>query len=301
MKGFLRSVLTMIVLAATLVGGFYVYLNQTNPAEDGLVNEGGLGDKNKIDEARDKARALNADGDGDGLTLAQEQRLGTSDNNTDSDDDGVPDNADIAPLGIGRKVSKTLNWEHKGKAHSVEAYLPIDVSNYYEKKIRPQHTFNSAHYVPFVHSKDIGIERLAAELKAIIDANGSWDYYDEVMLIVTMVQQMQYAQSVMAGFDLTTKYPMQTIVTGRGDCEDTSVLAAALLKKLEYDIKLIQLEVDGKKSHVGIGVWANGVKGTSWQKGGRTFYYVETSFPNYKFGELPLEWQEGITAVLIDI
>lgn len=301
MKGFLRSVLIMVVLAAAIVGGFNAYLNQTNPADDDLVNEVVLEDKNRIEEAREKARALNTDNDGDGLTLAEEQRLGTSDTTIDSDGDGVPDNEDSAPLGIGMKVSKMLNWEYKGKQHSVEAYLPRDVSDYYEKKTRPQHSFDSQHYLPFIHSKDIGIERLAAELKAIIDANGSWDYYDEVMFVVSMVQQMRYAKSAVAGFDLTTKYPMQTIITGRGDCEDTSVLAAALLKKMEYDVKLVQLEVDGRKSHLGIGVWANGVKGISWDKGGRTFYYVETTTPGYEFGELPIEWQEGISAVLIDI
>ncbi len=303
MKGFLRSVLIMIVLAAAIVGGFYAYLQQIGSGNDDppMVHETTLDEKNKIEEAREKALALQSDTDGDGLTLAEEQRLGTSDETADSDNDGVPDNEDIVPLGVGEKISKMLNWEHKGKQHSVEAYLPIDVSNYYEKKTRPQHTFDSQHYLPFIHAEDIGIVRLAAELKAIIEANGSWDYYDEVMLVVTMVQQMQYAKSVIAGFDLTTKYPMQTLVTGRGDCEDTSVLAAALLKKMEYDVKLVQLEVEGKKSHLGIGVWANGVKGTSWNKGGRTFYYVETTTPGHKFGELPIEWKEGTSAVLIDI
>lgn len=297
MKGFLQSVLTMIILAAMLVGGFYFYSNRVIEPKDPITKS--TGEENEIDKTRNTAAMLNADEDGDGLTYYEEKQMGTSDKKIDTDEDGVPDNEDIAPTGIGRKVTKLLSWNYK-EVHSVEAILPIDISDYYEKMTRPKHTFDAPYYARFIQANDIGIQRLAAEMKEIVDNAKGWEYYDEVMFVVAMVQQMKYADSAIAGFDLTTKYPMQTIILGRGDCEDTSILAAALLRQLEYDVKLVRLDIDGNVAHFGIAVQGENTTGTSWTKGGKNYYYIETTTPS-KYGEMPLAWRDGTTAILLDV
>ncbi len=297
MKGFLQSILTMIILAAILVGGFHFYTNRVIEPKDPINKISG--EENQINQTRNTAAMLNADEDGDGLTYHEEQQLGTSDKKIDTDEDGVPDSEDIAPTGIGRKVTKLLTWNYKG-AHSVEAVLPIDVSDYYEKTMRPKHTFDAPYYAKFIQANDIGIQRLAAELKEIIDNAKGWDYYDEVMFVVSLVQHKRYADSAIAGFDLTTKYPMQTIISGRGDCEDTSILAAALLYQLEYDVKLARLDIDGNVAHLGVAVWGENTTGTSWMKGGKDYYYIETTEAS-KYGEMPIAWRDGTTATLVDM
>ena len=58
------------------------------------------------DITNEQLETLNKDQDGDGLTYQQEVALGTSDNNIDSDSDGIPDNNDAAG------TSRQCRWRH---------------------------------------------------------------------------------------------------------------------------------------------------------------------------------------------
>lgn len=68
--------------------------------------------------------------------------------------------------------------------------------------------------------------------------------------VVSFVQHLPYTPDrVATGYDEWPKYPLETLIEG-GDCEDTSVLMAALLRQMGYDVVLFLLP-----RHVAVGVW----------------------------------------------
>ncbi|WP_298665711.1 hypothetical protein [uncultured Methanofollis sp.] len=75
------------------------------------------------------------------------------------------------------------------------------------------------------------------------------------------------------------KYPVETLVDGEGDCEDSSILAASLLTFMGYDTVLL-----GYSDHMAVGVQMTGngpyyadYTPRSYDFGGKRYYYVETT------------------------
>lgn len=75
------------------------------------------------------------------------------------------------------------------------------------------------------------------------------------------------------------KYPVETLVDGKGDCEDSSILAAALLSLMDYDVVLL-----GYSDHMAVGVqmtdfgpYYAGYTPKYYDFGGKRYYYVETT------------------------
>ncbi len=94
------------------------------------------------------------------------------------------------------------------------------------------------------------------------------------------------------------KYPIETMVERNGDCEDLSILAAALIKSVGLDVSLVYiLPLEGEKStHMAMGVVGE-FKGRHYELEGRKYYYTETTGTdwltnrsNWKIGEMPKEY-----------
>ena len=96
------------------------------------------------------------------------------------------------------------------------------------------------------------------------------------------------------------KFPLETMIEDRGDCEDHAILAAACLVRLGYDARLVSLAYDAGPGHMALAVagaeeMPDGFA-LSDPASGRKFYYCEvtsdgaTRSPDaisFRIGELP--------------
>lgn len=108
---------------------------------------------------------------------------------------------------------------------------------------------------------------------------------EKVKFVIRFVQSLPYTvDSVTTPWNEYPRYPIETLFDRGGDCEDTSILVAALLNRLGYDTALLLLP---NEQHAAVGVSITGVSGSYYTKDGVKYYYVETTGTGYEIGEIP--------------
>ena len=203
-----------------------------------------------------------------------------------------------------RTMVKNLKWQYN-IPWEWKIEVPKEVVTYYRTKSRPKWTGYFTYYSKYIEPNDKGLINLISGLKATITEariKYLWDYDDEIMFVVSMVQQLKYLPDSVLGLEDYEKYPIETIMDDGGDCEDKAILCAALLKKMGYDVSMIFLETDDKsRSHIALGVNMQKVHvGSYFPRNGRQYYYVETTIPGWGIGEIPEEW-DGLPGVVIEV
>ena len=142
----------------------------------------------------------------------------------------------------------------------------------------------------FVTSDEEVIKDITNKLKKISDEENFNDL-DEVNFILKFVQNIDYAyDNKTKGCVEYWKFPVETLVEKKGDCEDTSVLYASILDALGYDIALLYYswtQGDKKIGHIAVGLNLESAKGDYILTiQGVKYYYCETTNKS-NVGEIP--------------
>jgi len=108
--------------------------------------------------------------------------------------------------------------------------------------------------------------------------------------ILKFVQYLPYIYD--SSDDGYVKHPMETLVEGGGDCEDTSILAAELFRKAGesgYETCLLWTDTDGdgEADHMMTGVLADGFQGAKHVVDGKEYLVCETTGTLYRVGQKP--------------
>lgn len=184
---------------------------------------------------------------------------------------------------VAGKSSRTYSWNYEGYCWHLTLLLDDELYSVYEERTRKRD------YDLF--ASDPYDDRL---IKSIADTlfSLSGDYGLEESkvpgLCISFVQSLNYSSDLTsAGYDQYPRFPYETLYESGGDCEDTSILSAAILQEMGYDVVLLELP-----EHMALGISCDPVsEGRSFEYKGTRYYYLETTGRDWQVGEMPEEYQ----------
>ncbi len=187
-------------------------------------------------------------------------------------------------------IERNFTWNYLGE-WNWDIGIPESLYNYYHGLPRLP-TIDYSVYVthplddPYI-GKFVETIRQAAAAKGLTE-------WQTIELTMAFVQNLPYkVDSVTTPFDEYPRYPIETIVDGGGDCEDTSILLAALLDEMGYGVVLIS-----PPSHMAVGLkCADNTYGTSWSYKGAKYYYIESTGFGSRIGEVPKEYANSSASI----
>ncbi|MFH1399251.1 MAG: hypothetical protein ABIG95_04015 [Candidatus Woesearchaeota archaeon] len=153
-----------------------------------------------------------------------------------------------------------------------------DWYDYYRRL--PRTTNRSDYITPY----DYNIKRFAESLKDEAEKQG----YSDALYVISFVQNLLYVGDEYTGFDEYSKYPIEMLIDENGDCEDSSYLAASLLRAIGYGVVLIN-----PPGHMMVGVLCSNCDGSYYEYNGRKYYILETTTPGWKIGQMPEGYSEA--------
>ena len=190
------------------------------------------------------------------------------------------------PPNTRQTLGKRYVWNFKGKSYTVLMTIDIERYNTYDGKER--------HDIPqLVEEGRTTIGNLTREFQNIFKQHREWSKQDRIDFVLSFVQSLPYTHDdVTTGYDEFRRYAIETLIDGGGDCEDTTILVAAILRGLGEKTVLIFTP-----GHIALGVSGN-FTGSSVTYNGTKYYYCETTGTGWTVGDLPASSGTTVTNVV---
>uniref|UniRef100_A9AB94 Transglutaminase-like domain-containing protein n=1 Tax=Methanococcus maripaludis (strain C6 / ATCC BAA-1332) TaxID=444158 RepID=A9AB94_METM6 len=186
---------------------------------------------------------------------------------------------------------KNYSWSYDNKKWHMELSIPKSAYEYYKNKPHNRED-NYAQYALSDYDKTY----LESMIQIFEAASVKYNYSicEELLLITSFVQSLDYtSDSDTTDFDEYPRYPLETLVDMGGDCEDKSILTAALLNELGYDVVLVELS-----DHMAIGINCDEkFHGSYYEYMDKKYYYLETTDENWFIGEIPEKYLDDTVII----
>ena len=186
--------------------------------------------------------------------------------------DGINQNR---PPNTRQTIGRRYIWNFKGKSYTILMTIGVEKYNSYSGKER--------YDIPkLVEEGRTTIGNLTREFRRVIKQKRGWSKQDQVDFVLSFVQSLPYTlDDVTTSYDEFRRYAIETLIEGGGDCEDTTILVASILRGLGESVALISTP-----GHIALGVSGN-FTGTSVNYQGTKYYYCETTGAGWTVGVMP--------------
>lgn len=152
----------------------------------------------------------------------------------------------VSPLAY--TVERTWTFWEDNSTWSLN--LNVSAETYWEAKTTPHAVFSEMDYANYVTNDDV-VNEVAAQLAAMAESKG-YDKYTTACFVLSFVQNTYYDSDLnTTGQEEYPRYPVETLVDGTGDCEDTSILFASLIQTSYFDMDAVLVSLSTPSSDVG--------------------------------------------------
>lgn len=181
------------------------------------------------------------------------------------------------------KSLRTYSWNYEGYCWNLTLLLDDEFFKVYKERTRDRDydLFASDPY------DDRLIENIADTFISLSEEYGL-EKPKVSGLCISFVQSLNYSSDLISsGYEQYPRFPYETLYESGGDCEDTSILSAAILQQMGYDVVLLELP-----EHMALGISCDQEQeGKAFEYNSKKYYYVETTGLDWQIGEIPEEYQ----------
>ena len=179
------------------------------------------------------------------------------------------------PPNTRQTIGRRYVWNFRGRHYTILMTIDLERYNSYSGKER--------YDIPkLVEEGRTTIGNMTREFQRTFKRNRGWTRQDHVDFVLSFVQSLPYTlDDVTTGYDEFRRYAIETLIEGGGDCEDTTILVAAILRGLGEKTALIFTP-----GHIALGVSGDYI-GASLTFNGTKYYYCETTGTGWTVGTLP--------------
>jgi hypothetical protein len=190
--------------------------------------------------------------------------------------------------------NKSYRWTFEQQVYSLVVEIPVETYDWYVEKTvnRSPQMRGSMAMSLFVTSADTVIVSVAISLKSLALDQGFNSTQMSNFILAFVQQNIRYANdNVSKGYEEYWRYPVETLVEKQGDCEDSTLLYASLMKQLGYKTALLFYVIDEDVGHLAAGVamdepLSDGFFVTYHDV---EYYYCETTSQGFIVGEKPTD------------
>ena len=190
-------------------------------------------------------------------------------------------------------IEKNYKWDYGGYTWTYQTYIPRQQYLYYKNLNRKPSNYQE--YLSNTYNRQLTSNFANLIVEKGMEKGLSKDQC--VLMAVSFVQSIPYkTDRESVGMDEYYKYPIETLVDGCGDCEDSAILTATIVRDMGYGVVLLRFY-----DHVAVGIkGGDTIYGTYWTYNGERYFYLETTYPGWEIGQVPDKYKDE-TATIIPV
>jgi hypothetical protein len=194
-------------------------------------------------------------------------------------------------------IERTFTWYTNGHKATITLDIPQDLYDDYRNKTHPKTITPDTIGNYAINERDRQyLHPLINRLKDASDFK-SYSARNDYRNVVSFVQSIVYKDDIDPVTKQLTeygKYPIETLADGNGDCEDTAILTATLLKEMGHDVAIVL-----PPGHAAVAVACDNCNGYYYPLNGKKYYFLETTGSGFSLGDMGKEYQTEKAKVIL--